>query len=554
MEPQEEDAAICAVSTVAQKWVAPPLHVEGGIFQPYDFLTSESLGTDLPRRCTSCRKCKECKFRTDSLTFKEDQEYQVILEGLEFNKERRKWRATYPFHIPPTTLKDNYQQVYKYTLAQEKRLAKQGRTEEFNAEFYKTVERGVLKEITKEEMDAWDSPVNYISMVEAFKEGPHSTTPLRICMNSSLKQPYPVSLSLNDCLIKGPSALVDLFTVTLCIREHRYALKKDLSKFYQRVDADPIAQNLRRVMWRGGDTSAEMKVYITMTVNFGDKPAGYIAIAAARETAAMDEGEFREAAWFLQNRTYVDDATAGADSMERLEALSKEMEAVAKRGGFEFKETLMSGDKEDENGEPHKVLGLIWETEADRLKVDVKLNLGAKKANLHLMENIELNEGSPEGLRLGRPCASEHQQGVPRGSYSLGGAASHHIPEGCKTQRRSGGQAYAADIRRRIDVGQLRIGLPAMADGRRYGPVPTTRRQDQGGTEVQDLHPEDGIGGGTPGREAGTEDPGLTADGIGGGEVLHRLGSRVGDDPQGIGNLPGVRRYKGERDPDQIRS
>ena len=34
--------------------------------------------------------------------------------------------------------------------------------------------------------------------------------------------------------------------------------------------------------------SAEMKVYITMTVNFGDKPAGSIAIAAAKETAAMD--------------------------------------------------------------------------------------------------------------------------------------------------------------------------------------------------------------------------------------------------------------------------
>jgi hypothetical protein len=81
-------------------------------------------------------------------------------------------------------------------------------------------------------------------------------------MNSSLKQPRPVSLSLNDCLMKGPLALVDLFTVTMCIREHRYALTKDLSKFYQRVDADPMAQNLRRVMWRGGDTTAEMKVYI----------------------------------------------------------------------------------------------------------------------------------------------------------------------------------------------------------------------------------------------------------------------------------------------------
>ncbi len=61
-----------------------------------------------------------------------------------------------------------------------------------------------------------------------------------------------------------------------------------------------------------------MKVYITTTVNFGDKPAGCIAIAAAREMAAMDEGEFREAAWFLQNRTYVDDATPGADSMDHL--------------------------------------------------------------------------------------------------------------------------------------------------------------------------------------------------------------------------------------------
>jgi len=43
-------------------------------------------------------------------------------------------------------------------------LAKQGRTEEFNAEFYKTVERGVFKEITKEEMAAWNGPVNYIAM------------------------------------------------------------------------------------------------------------------------------------------------------------------------------------------------------------------------------------------------------------------------------------------------------------------------------------------------------------------------------------------------------
>jgi hypothetical protein len=69
-------------------------------------------------------------------------------------------------------------------------------------------------------------------------------------------------------------------------------------------------------MWRGGDEEAEMKVYITTTVNFGDKPAGCIAIATARETAERFGGGHPEAAWFLKYRTYVDDATAGADTME----------------------------------------------------------------------------------------------------------------------------------------------------------------------------------------------------------------------------------------------
>jgi hypothetical protein len=332
-------------------WSVPPVHIERGIFQSSDFLLAEALGTNIPRRCTSCIGCKECTFRSDSLTFKENQEYQVILGGLKLDVNKRKWTASYPFCIPATELMDNYNQVYSHTLRQEKRLTKQGRTEEFNKQFYDTVGRGVFKEIEPEEMADWKGPVNYITMVEAFKEGPHSTTPLRICMNSSLRQLRPVSKSLNDCLMKGPSALVDLFTVTLSIREHKYVLAKDVSKFYQRVNADPLAQHLRRVMWRGGDEEEDMKVYITATVNFGDKPAGCIAIAAARETADRFGGGHPEAAWFLKYRTYVDDATAGGNTMERLRELSTEMEAVAKEGGFEFKETLMSGDK-TKDGEP----------------------------------------------------------------------------------------------------------------------------------------------------------------------------------------------------------
>ncbi len=39
----------------------------------------------------------------------------MILDGLKFNEERPKWTASYPFFIPPSELKDNYQQVKTYT-------------------------------------------------------------------------------------------------------------------------------------------------------------------------------------------------------------------------------------------------------------------------------------------------------------------------------------------------------------------------------------------------------------------------------------------------------
>jgi hypothetical protein len=236
-------------------------------------------------------------------------------------------------------------------------------------------------------------------MVEAFKNGPNATTPLRICMNSSLKQPPPVKKSLNDCLMKGPPALVDLFTITLSFREHRYALAKDLSKFYQKVEADELTQHMRRILWRDCDGSKEMRIYVTTTVNFGDRPAGCIAIAALRETAERYGTDLPTAAWYLKYRTYVDDAVAGADTQEGMVKLSSDLETLAGRGGFQFKGTLMTGDAAADPSEPRKVLGLIWETQEDKLQVDVKLNTGGKVGGARIQEDIDLEGDLSQALR-----------------------------------------------------------------------------------------------------------------------------------------------------------
>ncbi len=356
---------------------------EGKNFQIPEFLSAEAMGVDLPRRCPSCKNCKECQFRTRTVSYKEDQEFHVILEGLKFNEERRKWTASYPFFLPPSELKDNYQQVKTYTERMEKRLIKQG---EWRSSKVSLETRGVFRELSEEELREWKGPLNYIAMVEAFKNSPHATTPLGKCMNSSLKQPPPVKKSLNDCLMKGPPALVDLFTITLSFREHTYAL----AKFYQKVEADELTQHMRRILWRDCDGSKDMPVYVTTTVNFGDRPAGCIAIGALRETAERYGEDLPEPAWFLNYRTYVDDVVAGLDTGKGMVELSGALETQAGRGGFQFKGTLMSGDAAADPSEPRKVLGLIWETQEDKLQVDVKLNTGGKVGGGRIQKDINL--------------------------------------------------------------------------------------------------------------------------------------------------------------------
>ncbi len=93
-------------------------------------------------------------------------------------------------------------------------------------------------------------------------------------MNCSLMQPSLLSKSPNNCLMKGPAALADLYTVTLGIREHKVAFTKDMSNFYQSMEADLSAQHMRRVVWRFGDQEAEPATYVTTKVNYRDKPAG----------------------------------------------------------------------------------------------------------------------------------------------------------------------------------------------------------------------------------------------------------------------------------------
>ena len=124
-------------------------------------------------------------------------------------------------------------------------------------------------------------------------------------------------------------------------------------------------------------------------MNFGDKPAGCIAIAAIKETAEMFGGQ-SEAAYFLKHRTYVDDCIAGSDSKSGLQKISDDLETIVAKGGFKVKETHCSRDPVKDDM-PIKVLGLIWDTERDTFQIDIKVNFSGKRAGVRLGPDLDLD-------------------------------------------------------------------------------------------------------------------------------------------------------------------
>ena len=365
-----------------------------GSVKPVDFLSAEAFGIDVPRRCRHCKGCKECGFRASALTWTEARELAEIEKGLSLDTTKKVWTATYPFQEDPTVLKNNHPQAMACMASLEKRLKKEGQIPAFNEQFNDAIERGVFQELSKEDQDEYNGPVNYVTITEAYKDGEHTTTPLRLCMNSSMRYQ---GRSLNDCLMKGPSALNNIYSVLLNFRSYPVAFVKDLSKFYQSVLASERDQHLRRVLWRQGDDDKPPKIYKTRTVNFGDKPAGCIALTAVRNTADLYQNMDPGAAEKLKRDNYVDDVASGDNDKESALATSANMDRIVQMGGFTFKSTIMSGDV----GEPRRVLGTGWNTEQDTLFIEVKVNTCPKRKGIRTGPNIafeDINTSFPEKL------------------------------------------------------------------------------------------------------------------------------------------------------------
>ena len=360
----------------------------------HSFLDGEKLGVTAPKRCVRCAGCKSCSYQNEHVSWVENRDLQEIEKGLTYLPDKKQWKCEYAMLGDPRDLPNNYNMVREMHHKLLKRLIRNGHDVSFNDAFAESVERGVYVKMNDEDLK-YDGPVNYIPLIEALKEGPGVTTPVRVCANSSMKYK---GVCLNDILCKGPSALNSQWDLLIKFRCYKVGLVMDIRKFYNSIHSVQRDMHLRRVLW-SPEPGKEPDIYLTATVNFGDRPAGCTSIVTANKTAEKFADINPNASKKIIEDSYVDDIITGDSSVQAAKELEAGIREILAQGSFELKPSVISGD----NVDPQTVLGIEWNSFNDVLSICCKVNVSAKKKGVRVAMNLDLEslaEDLPEVLTL----------------------------------------------------------------------------------------------------------------------------------------------------------
>ena len=348
-----------------------------------DFMKLESMGVECKPRCGNCR-CGKCPIGSKDYTLKEERELALIDQNLTFHGSH--WEAAYPWIKDPANLSDNRRVAFATLKALERRLERDPtKAKVYDAQMKDMIDRGVAREIPKEEMASYKGPIHYIAHHEVLKPDSKST-PVRIVFNSSANYKGHI---LNDYWAKGPDMMNSLLGVLLRFRENEVALVGDIRKMYHSIFTTLKDQHCHRFLWRGMRTNEDPKTYCMKVVNMGDRPSATIATVALKKTAELGKDQFPKAASTIQQNVYVDDILESVQTLDKARTHAREIDQLIKPGNFILKKWVFSGEGLDTDDEEwpgkessEKVLGISWNPKRDVFHFITRINFSQKKKKL----------------------------------------------------------------------------------------------------------------------------------------------------------------------------
>ncbi|XP_058817142.1 uncharacterized protein LOC131680444 [Topomyia yanbarensis] len=152
-------------------------------------------------------------------------------------------------------------------------------------------------------------PQSYFLPHHAVIKPTSTTTKCRVVFDGSSKSS--TGISLNDCLMVGPTVQETLYSIVIRIRIREIALVADITKMYRQIWIHPHDSTLQRIFWQHS-TDSEVRPYELTTVTYGTASAPYLATRCLQQLSFDYSQKEDDAAAKIGKDFYVDDFLSGA--------------------------------------------------------------------------------------------------------------------------------------------------------------------------------------------------------------------------------------------------
>lgn len=248
-----------------------------------------------------------------------------------------------------------------------------------NPDYYQQYSKVIAEQVDRnfiERVDPRDDPpdVHYLPHHGVKKDS--LTTPIRVVYDCSAKQ-APCALSLNDCLVTGPSLVPDLAHVLLRFRHQRYAFISDIEKAFLMVGLNEADRNYTRFFWPKDplNINSPFDIYRFKVVLFGSTCSQYLLNATiAHHLSNIQE---QENITNIKKGLYIDNLQGTSNKEEDLLEQYWEIQRIFNKAHLYLRGWVTNSPKLQEQLKVDevmcretaqtKVLGLIWNPSSDTL-------------------------------------------------------------------------------------------------------------------------------------------------------------------------------------------
>ena len=398
-----------------------------------------------------CKQCQACQLAAKPMSLAEMREIEMIRKNMVFDKENKRVSTKYEStistfkHLFPKHL-SNEKAAQSISARMLSRLRKSGELEVFHKAFMEMVDKGVVEELTPENIKEWDEqdgPVNYISFHSTFKaQTSEDKIKCRVVTNSSLQRycqvgDKKIKSSLNSLLPQGSPRFQSITDVLLRWISKPVSLSTDIKAAYttirpmeglqgsQEWTDGQTMRHIRRLVWYKQPLEADPvpTTYCLARVHWGDAcAAGCLQELVNQVGRDLQSSKGDSSAKMFRESNFVDDSICGLYTTQQAFTLFKDIEDSFKNYNAQLHTPIVcsqEGKFDNVGQEPRKVpdknetrvaktLGFSHDFFEDTITVDLNRNLNKRTRGLRPGKDLE--PGGVNNLKITQRSLAAFQQ------------------------------------------------------------------------------------------------------------------------------------------------